>query len=131
MDNPHTRDKVSGPDLHLKASVREEEDGLAVTISAEGVSRVPLGLELAFSENVRIENESLTVNGTDRGGILLRKGNFLASLGEQSIEIGPSFGAHDLIAPEEGRTAHSYTIFFTDFTEFSHTIHIRAVPSLY
>ncbi len=127
MDNAHTREKIYGPNLRLKAAIRETEDGLRVTLETEGVDRVPLTLEFAFGVPVRIENPYMAADGAEGKNILLKEGFFQASADQKAIRVGPAFAAHSIV-PESEDVTKVFRVLCTDFSNCSHEILISAVP---
>lgn len=133
MDNA-SRDKLYGPNMNFDVIVSEEEDGLNIRLKTTGIDRAPVRLELAFDKDVRIETKHFVTEGTSLGGIIAKDGYVTASKGEYAIEVGPAFGTHDFITGKfgsDGRNPHCYTVYFTDYTCFDHTITIRAKDSKY
>lgn len=133
MDN-QSRDKLYGPDMDFEIHMKELEDGLSIQIKTTGIDRAPLRLELAFDAGVRVESESFIAEGIPAGGMVAKSGMVTASKGDYAIEVGPAFGSHNFVAGKfgsEGRNPHCYTVYFTDFTCFDHTITLKAKPSKY
>ena len=131
MDNPNTREKLTGPDLNLNfdVKVREIEDGLEVKIKASGVDRAPLRLELAFDAGATIVSDHFTVEGLAGECMIAKDGMVTATRGDYAIEVGPAFYDHDFVAGKfgsEGRSPQCFTVYFTDTTEFERTITIKA-----
>ncbi len=128
------REKLLGPNMNFDITITEIEDGLAIHLKTTGIDRAPLRLELAFDQGVRIENDHFITEGTPLGGIVARDGYITASKGNYAIEVGPAFGAHNFVTGKfgsEGRNPHCYTVYFTDYTCFDHTITLKAKPSNY
>lgn len=133
MDHKN-RNQLKGPNMEFDIQVEEIEDGIKVRIKTDGIDRAPLRLEVAFDKGTRIESNSFTAEGIAGGGMVAKEGMVTASKGEYAIEIGPAFGKHNFVAGKfgsEGRNPHCFTVYFTDFTNFDHTITLRALPSQY
>lgn len=132
--NNASRDKLLGPNMNFAISISEIDDGIKVRIKTTGIDRAPLRLEFAFDEGCRIENDHFTSDGIPSEGIVVKDGMVTASKGDYAIEVGPAFGKHNFVTGKfgsEGRAPHSYTVYFTDYTCFDHTITLRAKPSSY
>ena len=128
------REKLHGPDMNFVLIVTEAEDGVDITIETAGIDRAPLRVELAFDAGCRVESPYFISEGNAGGGIVAREGTVTASKGKYAITAGPGFGAHNYVAGKfgsQGRSQDCYTVYFTDFTCFKHTISLRAVPSAY
>ncbi len=135
MDNPNTREKLTGDNLNLNFDVKitEIEDGLSVNIKVGGVDRAPLRLELAFDAGCEIMSPYYNVEGLAGECIVAKEGMITANRGNYAIEVGPAFHDHDFVAGKfgsEGRNPHCFTVYFTDTTEFERTITIRAIDSV-
>lgn len=132
--NHSKREKLLGPNMNFDLTLTECEDGLSIRIKTTGIDRAPLRLELAFDEGARIDNDHFIAEGTPAGGMVAKDGYVTASKGNYGIEVGPAFGNHNFVAGKfgsDGRNPHCYTVYFTDYTCFDHTITLRAVPSVY
>lgn len=132
--NHANRKKLLGPNMNFDIDIKETEDGLSIHLKTTGIDRAPLRLELAFDQGVRIENDHFITDGTSLGGIVAKDGYVTASKGAYSILVGPAFGTHNFVSGKfgsEGRNPHCYTVYFTDYTCFDHTITLRAIPSKY
>lgn len=126
------REKLHGPNLNFDVKVDEVEDGLDVTIKADGVDRAPLRVELAFDAGCKISNDAFELEGIPGEYVVAKSGMVTASKGDYAIEVGPAFGNHTFVAGKfgsEGRAPQCFTVYFTDSTCFEHKIHIRAKMS--
>jgi hypothetical protein len=122
------RDKIPGPNVGITVSVLEIEDGLNINIKTDGCDRVPLKIEMCVSSGTNIKSDAFICEGTAGGAVTIASGNTKVSNGVDTIEIGPAFAKHNLVsgyAGSEGRSKNHFTIFFTDFTNFDHTITLR------
>ncbi len=131
----HTkRDKLLGPDMIFDIVITEAENGIDVKISTDGIDRAPLRVELAFDAGCRIESDHFIAEGLSEGGMLAKDGIVTATKGNYAITAGPGFGNHNFVAGKFGSQTRSndcFTVYFTDFTCFEHTISLRAVPAAY
>ena len=131
----HTkREKLNGPDMNFVITATEVKDGMDITIETAGIDRAPVRIELAFDAGCRVESPYFISEGSAGGEIVAKEGIVTASKGIYAITAGPGFGAHNYVAGKfgsQGRPQDCYTVYFTDFTCFKHTISLRAVPSAY
>ena len=127
MDNA-SRPKKWGPDMNIDVTVREVEDHIDVDIKTSGVQGAPWRVELAFFGIDRIESDYLTLPVHGDEVLVLKNGNFTVANGVATMEVGPAFGAHHFTEGKEdseAKTPGAATVYFTDYTEFHHTISIR------
>lgn len=128
------RDKLIGPDMIFDVMVSEVEHGIDVKIKTDGIDRAPLRVELAFDAGCRLESESFIAEGVKGGGMVAKNGTVTATKDKYAILAGPGFGNHNYVAGKFGsqsRASECFTVYFTDFTCFEHTISLRAVPAGY
>ena len=132
--NNSSREKVYGPNLDFKISVREVANGIDVQIKADGIDRAPIRLEIAFDSNTRVESEGFIAEGRPGAQIVAKRGTVTVSKGDHAVQIGPAFGEHNFVSGKFGSTPvdpNCFTVYFTDFTCFDHTLSIRGVASEY
>lgn len=123
------RKKVMGPDLGLEAAVREIEDGIQVCLRAEGVNGAPFRVEMAVTGSDYLWNDQFVIRSAPGNSMVLKDGKAVFSNGTDSIEIGPGFGTHiytDGKFGSEEKSAHAFTLYFTDYTPFEHCITIQS-----
>lgn len=128
------REKLLGPDMLFDITILEVDHGIDVKISVNGIDRAPLRVELAFDKGCRVESNAFIARGCGGEGIVVKEGTVTASKGDYAITAGPGFGAHNYVDGKfgsQGRSTQCFTVYFTDFTCFEHTISLRAVPALY
>lgn len=124
------REKKLGPDLTIEARVREVEKGVEVNVRLRGVERAPFRVELAVLGADKADGEGFTMFGAPGKRLLVKQGDTRLSNGRDAIEIGPAFGAHGFIDGMFGSEevdSKSFTMYFTDYSEFDHTFTIRSV----
>ena len=64
--------------------------------------------------------------------MVVKKGQILLTGEEEALEIGPGFGTHAFIDGQFGSESSDvwcFTMYFTDYTEFDHTITIRDIAA--
>lgn len=122
------REKIHGPNLNIVVTLEEINEGVKVNVKTEGCDRVPLKIEMCFSEGGIVKSEGFICEGTAGGTITATSGNIKVTKGMDTIEVGPAFGKHNLVngyAGGEARSRDHFTIYFTDFTNFHRTITIK------
>ena len=127
MDNDK-RNKKLGPDMHIHVIVREETDGISLSMETSGVIGAPWRVELAFTGIDRIENEHMTMPVQGDETLVLRDSNFRVTNRFSAMEIGPAFGLHHFIEGKEdseAKTPGAMTVYLTDYTPFNRTITIK------
>ncbi|MDO4295953.1 MAG: hypothetical protein Q4D90_07325 [bacterium] len=130
MDN-QKRDKILGPDLHLLAEVTEAEQGLDVHIKVEGegVVGAPFRVELGVRGAKTLWNDQLILEAKAGESLILKKGSAIFSNETDSLEVGPAFCEHQVAVGmfgSDARSPHAFTLYFTAYTGFDKTIHIRS-----
>lgn len=133
MEN-EKREKLYGPDLRFDVDIEEIKDGVSVHIKASGIDRAPLRLELAFDKGAVLETDGFFAEGNAGGFLIAKQGMLTAARGDYAIEAGPAFGAHNFTAGKFGsdsRSTECFTVYFTDITEFEHTVTLRAKDNAY
>lgn len=125
----HTkRDRKLGPNMKIDVYVRHVAGGIDVQVKTEGVEGAPWRVELALGGVDYLDNEHVTlpVNGSE---VLVIRDGFLEAYNKHdSLLIGPCFGTHRFTEGKEdseSKTPGAATVYFTDYTEFDHTIQIR------
>jgi hypothetical protein len=122
------REKIYGPDLNIVVTLEEINEGINVNIKTEGCDRVPLKIEMCFNEGGIVKSEGFICEATAGRAITALSGNLKVTKGMDTIEVGPAFGKHNLVAGYAGGEASSrnhFTIFFTDVTNFDRTITLK------
>lgn len=127
MDNAN-RPKKMGPDMHIDVFVTEVSGGLDVRVKTSGVKGAPWRIETAFTgiDFMASEHVMLPINGSEV--LVITDPEIEAYNSKDGILMGPGFGAHRFTEGKEDSEAKSAgcaTVYFTDYTEFDHTIQIR------
>lgn len=125
----HTkRDKKWGPNLTIEVRVREVENGVEVNVKLHGIDEAPFRVELAVLGAGKADGDAFCMYGLTGKKILVKQGNVRLSNGMDAIDIGPAFGTHGFIEGIFGSEAsddRSFTMYYTDYSEFDHTFCIR------
>lgn len=127
MDNA-ARDKIMGPDLKIEADVTEAENGIDLHVKLSGVEQAPFRVEIEVAGADLLWNDQFAITAEKGKNMVLKQGNAIFSNSEESLEIGPGFGAHLFTSGKFGSEAgsnYAFTLYFTDYTEFDHVIKIR------
>lgn len=116
------------PKMEIDVVIREEGEELVIDFKVAGVKGAPWRVEITFSGIDRIVNEhmDLAVQGNET---LIVKDSFVEASNQLSgFVIGPAFGTHRYTEGRDDgitRIPGAATVYFTDDTEFSHTVRIR------
>lgn len=125
----HTkRKKIPGSDLRIQVEVMDADDGVDVHLKLTGVEDAPFRVEIEVAGAKLLWNEHLTVPAEHGGSLILKQGNACFSNQTDSMVVGPGFGSHlftDGMFGSEAHSACAYILYFTDYTEMDHVIHIR------
>ena len=125
MDNPATRRRQIRDAMDLTVTGDLVEGGLQLTIRAEGLSGVPLRLELSFSPGV-LRGEQFVMDAKPGGSILLTGGR-AELLGESGdcLTISPCFAAHRVMNRMGGALPEDpsrFTVYLTGVTPLQQTL---------
>lgn len=125
-----SRPKLTGSeyDMRIEVAITEIEQGVKLVIRMSGISGAPFRLVFALSGMTELSGSSfvLPIHGGEQ--LIAADGMITATNGEETLEFGPGFGKHKLLEAKEYAqqpAAAQATVYFTDFTEFEHTILIR------
>ncbi len=128
MENTTKRPKKWGPDMHIDVWVKEAEGGVDVRVKCAGVKGAPFRIEIAFNGIEFMQNEHLAMPVTGDEILVAKDGILEAYNVNDSITVGPCFGAHRFTEGKEdseAKTAGAATLYLTDYTEFDRTVQIR------
>lgn len=122
------REIIHKKDLNIVVTITEVNDGIDVNIDATGCDRVPVKIEMTIPSGSTIDSEYFYSDGKAGEALLVRKGIVNVINDMDRVSIGPAFGNHQFLKGKLGNersSSEDFTIYFTDFTEFNHTINIR------
>ena len=108
-----------------------EIHGLHLRIKAEGLSRVPLRVQVCAPKDAVLEHDCFHLR-TDAGGwMILKSGMAKLRLGDRTVEFGPGFGTHEFGGHYSGEEvfASGYTVYLNEYTPFEKTVDIRLVAA--
>lgn len=122
-----SRDILVNSQLKTNVVITQEEDGLTLEILTEGLSSVPVRVEICVPAGAVLENSQFHQSTGKGEGIILRDGTVTLRQGEQVMEIGPGFGTHEFKGHYSGEEANDsgYTIWMNDYTPFERKIRFR------
>lgn len=126
MDNKN-RTIINEHDIQINVTVTEAENGIDVKIATEGCDRVPVKVEFGVAKNVMILSDAFLLNGKDMDAITVKKGYLEIGKGVDKFTVGPAFAEHLFVNGSFQREPNSVAIYFTDYSNFDHTIEIRTV----
>lgn len=123
------REKLISSTLSTEVTIREEADGLAVSVHTEGLDRLPLRLEVCLPAGVTLSHEAFRMQAGAGGELILREGWLEARGGADAFAIGPGFGEHEFHGHYSGeeKNAAGFTVYCNAYTPVEKTIHIRAL----
>ena len=124
------REKKLGPDLKIQVRVHDAKDGIRVDFHLHGIENAPFRIEAAVLGADRADNPWFSIQGLKNRLVVAKDGMTRFENAEDALEIGPGFGTHSYITGKfgsEARDENSFTLYFTDYTEFDRTITIRNI----
>lgn len=122
------REKKMGPNLQILCDVTECEQGVDLHIKVSGVEQAPFRLEMEVSGASLVWNEQFAIPALDGNSMVLKQGTAIFSNASESLSIGSGFGTHlytNGLFGSEKPSDYAFTLYFTDYTEFDHVIHIE------
>lgn len=118
---------LTGPDLFVKTEVTEVDHGIDLHIKVWGTKDAPFRVEAEIVGADLLTGDQFAIATEQGSSMVLKSGNAVFSNEEESLLIGPGFGTHLYTSGRfgsEAKSEHAFTLYFTDYTEFDHTIHI-------
>lgn len=133
MDNA-SRNKKTGPDMHIDVWVKEVEGGVDVRVATSGVEGAPWRIELAFCGANFMTNEYMDLPLTGSETVVVKQGCTEVENGKDALAVGPCFGEHHFTEGKEdseAKTPGAATLYLTAYTPFDREIQIRNKVSEY
>lgn len=141
--NHAARPKKNGPDMDIEIEISElapemqggkGAGGLKLQVKTCGVCGAPWRIEIALAGIEALSSPwmHLPVHGDEV--LVIRDGMLTAYNQKDALCIGPGFGTHHFTEGKEdseAKTPGCATIYFTDYTEFDHTIFIYRTEGSY
>ena len=126
-----SREILNNARLDIQVEIAEAADGLSLRIKAEGLSRVPLRVQVCAPKDAVLEHDCFHLR-TDAGGwMILKSGMAKLRLGDRTVEFGPGFGTHEFGGHYSGEEVYAsgYTVYLNEYTPFEKTVDIRRVAA--
>ncbi len=123
----HTkRDKIYTSTVAITVNVSELENGLEIGVKAEGMSGLPLRVELDVPAGVILENDTMCLTAGKGESLILRDGDLRLHDGATTLVIGPGYGTHAFKGHYSGeqRNEDGYSIFLNDYTPYERSFRI-------
>lgn len=122
------RKKKLGPDLKITALITEIADGLEIKLCLKGVEQAPFRVEIGVFGADKADNEHFVLQNLNGSSVLAKDGMTVFSNQEEALQVGPGFGVHSYtqgLFGSEAADKGGFTLYFTDYTEFEHTVLIK------
>lgn len=123
----HTKRKqVVTSHLRTEVSIKEEENGLEITVKTEGLSGLPLRVEVDIPAGCVLENETFCQRAGQGESMILKSGSLGVRHEDGTIMIGPGYGTHRFQGHYSGeeKNEKGYSIFLNDYTPYERTFRI-------
>ncbi len=117
-------------EIAITADLRLQEGYLSLTVSAKGLSRVPLRLELGFTPG-ELRTESLRMRAAPGGEATVLSGSVQMTGKDHTLSVGPCFARHNVCSRMGGafpRANDRFTVYLTDITPCERTLRISDAP---
>jgi hypothetical protein len=88
----HLRRQTEVQRMAYAVTLREARGGFSIEIDAQGTAGVPLSVEVALREDVKLDG--VQPAGKAQGAYLLKAGHAVARVGSDAIRFGPGFAQH-------------------------------------
>lgn len=120
------RDLLYTSKVDTTVTVKELENGLEVTVKTEGLSGLPLRVELDVPAESVLESDTFCLTAGRGESMILRGGYVTLKNGTQRIVIGPGYGTHSFKGHYSGEEKNEagYSIFLNDYTPYERTFRI-------
>ncbi len=117
------RERIITSQLELTVTVKEWERGVEVTVKSEGLSGLPLRVELMVPAQSELETDSVRLTARAGESLILRDGYLHLYSGGRKIKIGPGYGTHSFKGHYSGEEKNEagYSIFLNDYTPYERT----------
>ena len=125
MDHTEREVLVKGA-VRLWVGVTEVEGGAELSLKAEGISRVPIRLQLCVPSGAVLESKSFCMDTYPGASMILRDGDVALLHEGQRIKIGPGFGLHAFKGHYSGEKVNSqgYTIYLNEYVPFERKVRL-------
>lgn len=112
------REKLISSKLKINLAIKELEDGLELSLRAEGLDRLPLRLEVCLPAGAVLENEHFHLKAAAGEGMILKDGYIHVYTNGQTLVLGPGFGTHTFQGHYSGEELNGagYTVYCNEYT---------------
>lgn len=120
------RDLVITSRLKTTVTINELDNGLEITVKTEGLTGLPLRVELDIPSGCILENDTFCLTAGAGESLILRDGMLRLHDGAKTISVGPGYGTHAFKGHYSGeeKNEHGYSIFLNDYTPYERTFRI-------
>lgn len=107
-------------------TIKELENGVEITVKTEGLSGLPLRVELDVPADSVLESDTFCLTAKKGESMILRGGYMTLKNGTQKLTIGPGYGTHSFKGHYSGEEKNEagYSIFLNDYTPYERTFRI-------
>lgn len=107
-------------------TVKELDNGLEITVKTEGLSGLPLRVEVEIPAGSVLESDTFCLNAGRGDSMILKGGYVTVKNGAQKLKIGPGYGTHSFKGHYSGEEKNEagYSIFLNDYTPYERTFRI-------
>ena len=131
MDNASTRRRQIRASLDLTVQIHVEEDAVRLSLSAEGLDRVPLRLELGFTPGT-LRGEQFLMEARPGGEITVSGGDIeVSSPSGHCLTVSPCFASHHVLGRMGGafpKAEDRFTVYLTCTSPCTREITIGTRP---
>lgn len=123
----HTkRERIITSQTEITVTLKELECGVSVTVKAEGLSGLPLRVEVMIPAQSVLETDSVRMTARRGDSMILKDGFLHIKIGGKTIQIGPGYGSHFFAGHYSGEEKNEagYSIYLNDYTPYERTFTI-------
>lgn len=112
------REKLISSTLDVSVEIEELEQGLELSVKAEGLDKLPLRLEICVPAGTVLDHEAFWTRAYPGQSMILREGSLKIKDDLKVITVGPGFGDHEFQGHYSGEEANlsGYTIYCNAYT---------------
>lgn len=114
--------------LKVELDLKEQDNGVDLTISTSGCDRVPFKFEFGIPAGVQVINDSFECLSQPGVQLIAKQGDIRVDNGKDCLTFGPAFADNAFIRSRAGIVPPSdknLNLYFTGMTNFSRTISFR------
>lgn len=121
------REILVNSELKMRVTVKEETDGLQVSVHTEGLDRVPIRVQVCIPAGAVLEHPCFRLTAGRGEDLVLKDGNVAVHHGSQVLDLGPGFGTHAFRGHYSGEEKNEagYTVLLNDYTPFDRTFGLK------